>query len=586
MHNLAPTLLVLGGYGATLVGLGIVFSRSGRSTDSVFRADNSVPWWIAGLSQFMASHSAYLFVVVSGMIYTHGSFGLLWFALTYPVIMAAGTWFFACRWHRTGVGTPVEYMERRFGPGVRQAYAWLGLVVRPLSNGVRMAAFGVIMAAMLGLDAHAPLWLGYAAPVWISIAGMGLVVTYTLLGGLMGAVVADVVQFVIFETALVTLFGISWHKLVDPNLHLAALPADFVRLPGRGDPLWLWLGGWMILQFADVGASQWGLITRFLCTRSAGDARKVGFLCALLYLPLLALCTLPIVAARTLLPGINPESAFGAIAQLLLPPGLLALMIAALFSATLATLSAELNTLSGVLTLDLYKRRWRPDATESALVGVGRWTTALLGGVIALISVVVLGGASSVLRATQEISSLVVVPLAVPLLGGLFSSRPAQPSVALSILGGALTSLALHLIGSRAGWSNSVMVLAQNGGAAAVSLTAFWLGGRWLPAAAVQHARAVAFLAQVRGKSPEASAPAGRFPAPVPLIGAGILAMALVQGGTLLFPGAWDGWTLGAALFLAVLGAILIVAGRSRAPIPLPIPVPLTVAHSIPLPKQ
>jgi Na+/proline symporter len=563
MYALAPTLLVLAGYGATLVGLGVAFARSGVSTDSVFRADNAVPWWMAGLSQFMASHSAYLFVIVSGMIYSRGSFGLLWFAFMYPVIMSIGTWFFARRWHRSGVGTPIEYLERRYGPGVRQAYAWFGLLVRPLNNGVRMAAFGVIMAAMLGLDPKTPIWLGFSAAVWMSVAGMGLVVTYTLLGGLMGAVVADVVQFVIFETALVTLFGISWHRLSDPALPHSALPADFFRLPGPGSQLWWWLGGWIILQFADTGAAQWGLITRFLCTRSAADSRKVGWLCALLYLPLIVLCTLPIVAARTLLPAINPEAAFGAVAKLLLPPGLLALMIAALFSATLATLSAELNTLSGVFTLDLYKRRWRPEAAEATLVGVGRWATAILGVAIALVSMVVLGGAPTVLRATQEISSLVVVPLAVPLLGGLFSSRPAQAGVILAIGGGMLTSFAVRFAGTRAGWPDSAMVLAQNGGAAIVSLAGFWWGGRLFRTRAIQRASAVAFLAQVSGSADEPIAPPARFPAPVPLIGAGILAMALVQGGTLWFPGGFDGWTLGAAVFLALLGITLVLAGRT-----------------------
>jgi Na+/proline symporter len=567
MYALAPTLLVLGGYGATLVGLGVAFARSGVSTASVFRADNAVPWWMAGLSQFMASHSAYLFVIVSGMIYTHGRFGLLWFALLYPVVMAAGTWCFARRWHRSGVGTPVEYLERRFGPGVRQAYAWIGLLVRPLSNGVRMAAFGVIMAAMLGLDPKAALWLGWPAPIWISVAGMALVVTYTLLGGLMGAVVADVVQFVIFETALVTLFGLSWHKLGDASLPHSALPAAFFRLPPAGDPLWLWLGGWLILQFADVSAVQWGLITRFLCTRSAGDARKVGFMCALLYLPLLGLCTLPIVAARILLPAIEPESAFGAIARLLLPPGLLALMIAALFSATLATLSAELNTLSGVLTLDLYQRRWRPGAGESTLVAVGRWTTAILGAAIALISMVVLGGAPTVLRATQEISSLIMVPLAVPLLGGLFSSRPTQPAVILAIGGGILTSMVIRGLGAHAAWGDLTMVLVQNGGAAVVSLTAFRFGGALFPVSAAQRAQAAAFLAQVSGSAAEPGRPPARFPAPVPLIGAGILAMALVQAGTLLFPGGFDGWTLGAAAALAALGGTLLATGRSARPV-------------------
>src|SRR4051812_37108510 len=99
MNHLAPVLLVLGGYGLTMVCLGVAYARYSPSSHAVFRAGNVVPWWIAGLSQFMASHSAYLFVVVGGMIYGHGGFGLLWFTLIYPVIVVVGTLLFARRWH-------------------------------------------------------------------------------------------------------------------------------------------------------------------------------------------------------------------------------------------------------------------------------------------------------------------------------------------------------------------------------------------------------------------------------------------------------------------------------------------------------
>jgi hypothetical protein len=98
-----------------------------------------------------------------------------------------------------------------------------------------------------------------------------------------------------------------------------------------------------------------------------------------------------------------------------------------------------------------------------------------------------------------------------------------------------------------------------------VSIAAFRYAGCVFHTGAIQRASAVAFLTQVSGSAAEPTAPPARFPAPVPLIGAGILAMALVQGGTLWFPGAFDGWTLGAAVFLALLGITLVLAGRAPA---------------------
>ena len=562
MNHLAPILLVMAGYVLTLVGMGLAFARYSASTNAMYRAENLVPWWIAGLSQFMASHSAYMFVIMGGMLYNHGGFGILWFALMSPVILLLCTVCFASRWHRTGVSTPVEYLEARFGPGVRQFYAWIGLVVRPLNNGVRMAAFGVIMAAIMGFGTREAVWIGLSAPAIIALAGMALVVTYTLLGGLMGAVVVDAVQFVIMETGLIALFGLSWRRSGGIGAILAGLPPHFLKLPPLGDPVWIWLAGWTVLQFADTGAAQWGLITRFLCTRTDRDARKAGYLTAALYVPIIVLMVVPVFAARAMHPNIDPEASFGWISERLLPPGLLALMIAAMFSATLATISAELNTLSGVFTLDVFKRRLRPDADERQTVRFGRMATAALGVLISVIALIVLGGGSTILRATQEISSVVVAPIAVSLLGGMFSSRSGARGVYYSVFLGAGVSAAVRLAGLHFGWSDRYMVLGQNGGAALVSIAVLWASGRILSTRSPQNPLASALFARMRTADSVRPGALGGFPAPLPLIGGGVLAMALVQGGTLLFPGGRDAWTACTAAGLGLTGLFLVVLGR------------------------
>ena len=55
-------------------------------------------------------------------------------------------------------------------------------------------------------------------------------------------------------------------------------------------------------------------------------------------------------------------------------------MLAAMFSATMANLSAQFNLKSAILTKDLYQSLWRKSAKDRELLIVGWIATFLVGG--------------------------------------------------------------------------------------------------------------------------------------------------------------------------------------------------------------
>jgi len=77
---------------------------------------------------------------------------------------------------------------------------------------------------------------------------------------------------------------------------------------------------------------------------------------------------------------VKPEADKGYIRMLqtLVPAGLRGLFLAALFGAIQSTVNSVLNSTATVLTLDIYKRWYRPDATEKTLVRLGMWSTAIV----------------------------------------------------------------------------------------------------------------------------------------------------------------------------------------------------------------
>lgn len=532
---------VVGAYFTLLVGIGAAFARSAKSTSDYYKGGNIIPWWAVGLSQYMASFSAYSFVVIAGVVYAKGAFGLLWTCLP-PLMLIVGALTFGRRWRRTGLTTPIEYFAARYSPRFREVFAWLGLISRPLGNGVRMAAFAVLMTAILGYERTTTLVADLTIPDAVVIGGVAVVIIYTLLGGLYGAVVADILQFVILVAALVALFALSFARIGGIDGALQLLPADFFRLPALNSSEWLWFLAWAVIFFCDYNAAQWGLITRYLGTRSEKDAAKAGVLAGLLYFPHIVLAMLPVLVARALNPSVHPESSFGWICREVLPGGLVAAMVAAMFSATLSTISAELNSLSGVFAFDIYRARINPRADERRLVGVGRATVLVSGVATIAVGILVLHAAGLILNAAQQIASYFVIPMAVPMLLGLFTWKTNSRSAFAAMIAGAVTAWLSYYFPQRWGVSATVVTLLQNAGTAVVSAAVFLIGHVWWRSTPGEQEKSRRFLESLRTPAAELDGDNHGFPAPLNVVGACVLVTAAMILLTLVQPATRAEW--------------------------------------------
>ncbi|HTM51912.1 MAG TPA: hypothetical protein VL285_24625, partial [Bryobacteraceae bacterium] len=97
---------------------------------------------------------------------------------------------------------------------------------------------------------------------------------------------------------------------------------------------------------------------------------------------------LPGIIAYKLFPNLaRPDHSYILLVKTLVPQGLRGLILAAIAAALMSHLSSMINSTSTILTMDLYKQLWRPDASEKKLVAFGQWSGALvmaLGIAIAL----------------------------------------------------------------------------------------------------------------------------------------------------------------------------------------------------------
>lgn len=108
MTTLDIITIVLFSLGVVLVGL--AFSQKGKSMQSFFAANGTMPWYMSGLSLFMGFFSAGTFVVWGSIAYSMG-----WVSITIQWTMAIAGFIvgllIAPKWHKTGALTAAEYIR-------------------------------------------------------------------------------------------------------------------------------------------------------------------------------------------------------------------------------------------------------------------------------------------------------------------------------------------------------------------------------------------------------------------------------------------------------------------------------------------
>ena len=115
----------------------------------------------------------------------------------------------------------------------------------------------------------------------------------------------------------------------------------------------------------------------------------------------------------------NPSEAAYAVASLtLLPHGLIGVMLAAMFSATMANLSAQFNLKSAILSKDVYQALFRKSAGEHELLRRGLDHDVSVGGATTVIAAVMAASGQSVFQIMLTFNTLMSLAYGPPALAG------------------------------------------------------------------------------------------------------------------------------------------------------------------------
>ncbi|MCC6681038.1 MAG: sodium/solute symporter [Phycisphaeraceae bacterium] len=441
-------------YVLAMAGIGFYFVLRNKSTDEYFAGGRSHGGILLGLSLVGAHISSITFIAHPADAYKTAYLRFLP-ALILPLTILIAGMFFVPLYRKARVTSAYEYLEARFGPGVRLYAASMFAIYMLLRLSAVLFLFSVVIKTITGLDAD----------TCILIAGI-ITAAYTVVGGLNAVIWTDAIQSVVLlggglAILLLLLIQIpgglgevlttAWadNKLSVGDLNPATGAIEPTRwfddMAHKSVFLMLLMGttNWMTAYCTSQDNVQ-----RYVAAKSAHEARKSIWLCTAMSIPVWAtfmfMGTCMYVfykkfpdeqAALMLTGGRKAEDILPYYLTSQVPVGVVGLVVSGVAAAAMSTLSANLNSFSSVVTVDIYRRLLVRHRSDRHYLRAG-W---IFTGLSALVMVL---GALALLHASTKtlndflliVGNIVQVGILAVFLLGFLTRRANSWSVGLGIL--------------------------------------------------------------------------------------------------------------------------------------------------------
>jgi len=322
-----------------------------------------------------------------------GGFAALHIGLVAGVVtLAVGlSGFIVVPLRRLGVMTIPEFYERRFGRGVRVLGGAILALAGILNMGLFLKAGSVFLTGLTGLTAPFELKL-------VMSVLLGLVLVYTILGGMVSVVITDYVQFVVlaFGMLLACAFAVGrlgWEPIFDT---VASLKGEAGFDPFHGGGFGVDYVLWMVI-LGLISCAVWQTAVMRACAAdSTRTVRRlyvwssIGFMVRFMLPNFLGICALVYLARHpaareVFLPetgGAESEVTLAAMPVFLsqiLPAGLIGLVGAGMLAAFMSTHDSYLLCWSSVLTQDVVAPLARERLSSRARIWLTRGFITLIG---------------------------------------------------------------------------------------------------------------------------------------------------------------------------------------------------------------
>jgi SSS family transporter len=409
---------VIAAYMALMLVIGLYAMRFNRGATDYFKGGSRIHWLAAGLSSFMSGFSAWTFTGAAGLAYQRGLVAVLLYVGNACTFLL-GYFIFAQRWRRARIGTVMEYLVDRYDEKTRQAFSWTTIFFQLFMGATMLYGLALFVAPTCGWPLS-----------WTIVGSQAVILAYCVVGGLWAVVITDFLQAAILMPFTLVMLFASLAKVGGVSGLVASLPAEATSLaltPGYG---WTYVVCWTVMT--SFGYNTAAMAQRYFSVEDERASRRIALLCFSLFLVGAFIWFVPPFAMRVLHPDLkaiwpglaNPhESSYALAALTLLPSGLVGIMLAAMFSATMSSLSGLLNIHASIISKDIFPTLFPRRSGEAEKLTVAWTATFAVGVAIMGIALAMASGGYTVFGAMVTFNTVMSLAYGPPALLGLVVRR-------------------------------------------------------------------------------------------------------------------------------------------------------------------
>ena len=421
LTNLDLAVILLYLIGITVFGLYV--ARRVKDTEGYFMGNRRFGKALMVAQALTTGTRADYAIGVAGASYEIGMAGI-WYQWMY-IFSTPFFWLLSPIFRRMRYTTTADFFEERFSRSLGIGYSLFAIYIFMLTQGMIIKGAATTITAISGLS-----------EAWIIWGVTALFVLFGVAGGLVATATTDFIQgiFIIILSFLIIPFGLEAVGGFSA-LHARLAPEMFSLIASKELTLF------SVTMLVITGLV--GIVAQPHHMAIAGSGKtemncRVGW-CYGNFIK--RLCTIGwaltgLIAAVLIAKGslAKRELAFGAMIKMLLPPGLIGLMIAAILATVIASCAAYMIAGSALFTRNIYKRYLKPSAVDAHYLLVGRVASAAItiGGLLMALYI------RSVVDATVHFVTAVAF-VGVPMWAGIVWARTTARGAWASIIGSTAT---------------------------------------------------------------------------------------------------------------------------------------------------
>ncbi len=438
--------------------LGRLFKDSKTSKD-YFLGGKSFGWFPLSLSTAATQLSAISFISAPAFVGLKEGGGMMW--LTYefavPLAMLFLMVFLIPPMYKANVVSVYEFLEKRFSSSTRILLSLVFQISRAFGTSVMVYTVALILTSVMNI------------PMWQTIAIIGIVtLIYSYQGGMKAVVYGDVIQMLILMLGIVICFVVGLSELggwevftaqVDPA-RLEAVNFQSMGLE-KGDEFGFWpmLIGGLFLYTSYYGTDQ-SQVQRLFSAQDMGTVKSTLLCNGLMRFPItLTYCIMGLIIGtlvttqadfRALIPADKPDLMVPIFIREYLPHGVIGILLVAILSAAMSSLSSAINSLSAASVEDFFNRD--KNLSDEKYMQYSRYA-ALFWGVVCIVLAFFTGDiAKTVIEAINKIGSVFYGPILATFIAAIAIKRVNAIGANVGLLTGVAVNVYLWLFVPEVFW--------------------------------------------------------------------------------------------------------------------------------------